>query len=241
MNLSLSDKKILVTGATGAIGRAIAQSLRESGAWVAGSYFQNEEAARALKASGIFVQRADLANRDQARTLVAGVLKEAGELDALVYTAGNTRDHTLAKLTDQEWDEVMALHMNGLMACTQALLPSMQKRGRGKLIALGSMSGLVGRVGQANYAAAKAATIAFMKSVAKEAGRFGVSANVVCPGFIDSAMTRSAPPAAWERAKADSALGTISSTETVASFVTWLVSDLCQGVTGQVFQLDSRI
>lgn len=241
MNLTLIGKKVLITGATGAIGGAILEAARESGAWVAGSYFSDEAQAERLRAQGILVEQVDLTDRNQARAFVHRVLSSAGNLDALVYCAGNTRDHTLPKLTDQEWDEVFELHLEGLVVCTQALLPSWQSHRCGKLIAIGSMSGEVGRVGQANYSAAKAATVAFVKSVAKEMGRFGITANVVCPGFIDSKMTRAAPPQAWERAKADSALGTISSVEVVASFTTWLLCDLCVGVTGQVFHLDSRV
>ena len=241
MTISLAGKRILVAGATGAIGSAVVEAARESGAWVAGSYFQDEEKALHLKGQGVLTLKADLTQRAQARRLVAEVLAAAGHLDALVYSAGNTRDHTLMKLTDEEWDEVLNLHLTGLVSCAQAVLPSMRQRHGGKILAIGSRSGFVGRVGQANYSAAKAATVGFIRSLAKETGRFGITANVLCPGFIDSKMTRNAPPEAWERAKADSALGTISSVEVAASFVVWLLSDLCQGVTGQVFQLDSRI
>ena len=124
---------------------------------------------------------------------------------------------------------------------TQAALPVMRAHRSGKILAIGSLSGLIGRVGQANYSAAKAAMIGFIKSLAKEGGRFGVAANVLLPGFIDSKMTRAAAPEVWERAKAASALETVSSVEVVSSFAVWLLSDLCRGVTGQVFQLDSRI
>lgn len=241
MNISLADKQILVTGATGAIGSEIVQFLRQAGAGVWGSYFENEEQARLLKTQGIRMIQADLTDRSRARALVKEVLEEAAHIDGLVYAAGNTKDRTLLKLKDEEWDAVMRLHLDGLMACAQAVLPGMQERRAGKLIAIGSQSGLVGRLGQSNYSAAKAGTIGFIKSLAKEAGRFGVTANVICPGFIDSKMTRSAPPQVWERSKAASALGTISSAQVVASFTAWLMSDLCYGVTGQVFQLDSRI
>ncbi len=241
MVISLTGKKILITGATGAIGGAILEAAREAGAWSAGSYFRDEPQAERLRTQGILMEKADLTDRDQARAFVHRIVSSTGDLDALVYCAGNTRDHTLPKLTDEEWDEVFQLHLEGLVACTQALLPSWQNRRSGKLIAIGSMSGEVGRVGQAHYSAAKAATVAFVKSMAKEMGRFGITANVVCPGFVDSKMTRAAPPQAWERAKTDSALGTISSVEVAASFVTWLLSDLCTGVTGQLFNLDSRI
>ncbi|MBI3616282.1 MAG: SDR family oxidoreductase [Candidatus Omnitrophica bacterium] len=240
MNISLEGKRVLVTGATGAVGGAILTAARESGAWVAGSYFQSEAEADHLRAQGVFMVQADLADRSQTRKCVASVL-EQGPLDALVYAAGNTRDRTVLKLTDSDWDEVLKLHLEGLVACSQAVLVPMRERRGGRIVAIGSLSGLIGRPGQANYSAAKAATIAFMKTIAREVGRFGITANVVCPGFIDSRMTRSAPPEAWDRAKADSALGTISSVDTVASFTTWLLSDLAQGVTGQVFQLDSRI
>ena len=186
--------------------------------------------------------RADLADRKQARDLVRRALADSGgTLDGLVYAAGNTRDHTLLKLEDSEWDEVLQLHLTGLYVCCRELLPVLQKQKAGKILAIGSQSGLTGRVGQANYSAAKAGIIGLIKTVAREGGRFGVTANVICPGFIDSAMTRSAPPEAWERAKTASALGVVSSAQVVASFITWLLSDHCSGVTGQVFQLDSRI
>ncbi len=241
MKLSLIGKRILITGASGAIGRAIAQALKETGAQVYGSYFQDEAAARELGAEGIRMFQADLSDKAQARRLVDQVIQEASALDGLIYAAGNTRDRSLLKMQEEEWSQVLSLHLDGLASCCQAVLPQMQGRRSGKIVALGSYAGLTGRAGQANYAAAKAGTIGFIKSLAREAGRFGVTANVVCPGFIESKMTRAAPPEAWERAKAASALGTVSSVEVVASFVTWLMSDLCVGVTGQVFQLDSRI
>lgn len=241
MQISLAGKQILVTGATGAIGSEMVQTLREAGASVWGSYFENESQAGNLKVQGIQMIQADLTDRSRARALMKEVLEEAGSLEGLVYTAGNTRDRLLLKLQDEEWDLVMRLHLDGLMACVQAVLPSMQERRAGKLVAIGSQAGFIGRAGQTNYSSAKAGTIGFIKSLAKEAGRFGVTANVVCPGFIDSKMTRSAPSEAWERAKVASALGTISSAQVAASFTAWLLSDLCYGVTGQVFQLDSRV
>ena len=241
MDISLKRKKILVTGASGAVGRAVAEQALDSGAWVAGSYLQSEEDARALERRGVFMVKADLTSRSQARDMVRAVLAEGGHLDGVVYSAGNTRDRTAAKITDQEWDEVIAVHLNSLFAVTQEVLPVMRERKAGKLVAIGSLSGVIGRFGQPNYSAAKAGVVGYMKSVAKEAGRFGVTANVVCPGFVDSRMTRKIPQEAWERAKNESALGTISSVETASSFIVWLLSDLCKNVTGQVFQLDSRI
>lgn len=240
MNVSLAGKRVFVAGATGAVGRAILEAAREAGAWVGGSYFRSEAEADRLRGQGVFMVQADLSDRAEARKCVAVVLQQ-GPLDALVYAAGNTRDHTLFKLTDSDWDEVLKLHLEGLVACAQAVLGPMRDRRGGKLVAIGSLSGFIGRAAQANYSAAKAATVAFMKTVAREEGRFGISANVICPGFIDSRMTQAAPPQVWERAKQDSALGTISSVETAASFTTWLLSDLAKGVTGQVFQLDSRV
>ncbi len=240
MTVSLAGKRIFVAGASGAVGRAIAETALESGARVTGSYFRNQTEATRLSSRGILMLQADLSDRTQARRCAEQALEQLGSIDSFVYAAGNTADHTLAKLTEGEWDSVFGVHLNGLVSCAQAVLPSMRGNKAGKIAAIGSLSGLIGRAGQANYSAAKAATVAFIKTLAREEGRFGISANVVCPGFVDSAMTRSAPPAAWDRAKNDSALGTISSVEVVSSFMTWLLSDLCYGVTGQVFQLDSR-
>lgn len=231
-----------MTGATGGIGSAVVRQLLQSGAQVTGSYFQDQSGADSLQKQGAVMIRADLGNRDDVRLLVKKSLEQSGgALDALVYAAGNTRDHTLLKMTDDEWDAVIGVHLTGLVTACKELLPSMQQRKQGKIIAMGSQSGLTGRLGQANYSAAKAGAAGFIKTLAREAGRFGVTANLVCPGFVDSKMTRSAPPEAWERAKSASALGTISSAQTVASFITWMVSDHCAGVTGQIFQLDSRI
>ena len=231
-----------MTGASGAIGGATARTLRACGAWVAGSYCRNEEEARCLEGEGVRMIRADLADREQARALVRRALADSGGmLDGLVYAAGNTRDRTLLKLDDSDWDQVLALHLTGLSICCRELLPVFQKQKSGKILALGSQAGFTGRMGQANYSAAKAGTVGLIKTVAREGGRFGVTANVICPGFINSAMTRSAPPEAWERAKAASALGAVSSAQVVASFIAWFLSDHCSGVTGQVFQLDSRI
>ena len=241
MNISLVGKRIFIAGATGAIGGAIAQAAREAGAWVGGSYFRNEAHATQLKAQGIFMEQADLTNRQQAKAVIESALREAGHLDALVYAAGNARDHLLVKMEDKEWDDVLALHLNGLMACCKAVIPSMQNRRSGTIAAVTSFAGLTGRVGQANYAAAKGATIAFMKTVAREAGRFDVTANTISPGFIESSMTKAVPEEGWDRAKAASALDTISSVDVVASFAVWLLSDLCHGVTGQLFCLDSRV
>lgn len=242
MTVSLAGKKVLIAGATGAVGRAVTEAVREAGAWVAGLYCRDEARAAALRQRGVVMVRADLSDRARARAAAAEAVEAAGEaLDGLIYAAGNTRDRIFLKMEDEAWDEVMRLHLDGLAACARVVLGGMRRRGSGRIIALGSIAGSTGRAGQTNYSAAKAATVGFVKSLAKEVGRFGVSANVVCPGFVESRMTRSAGPKAWERARSDSALGTLSSVETAASFIVWLLSDLCQGVTGQVFHLDSRV
>lgn len=241
MNISLTGKKILIAGATGAIGKALAQAAHQAGAEVAGSFHTDEETACQLEALGIRMTRADLTQRTQAEALVHWAIEPWGYLDALVYAAGNIRDGLFLRLTEDQWADVLRLHLDGLAACCRAVLPCMQKRGQGKLVAFGSMAGRSGRAGQTHYSAAKAATVGFMKSLAKEVGRFGITTHVICPGFTDSKMTRSASPQAWERAKADSALGMLGSTDVVASFAIWLLSDWCKGVTGQVFHLDSRV
>jgi len=241
MNISLKDKRILVTGATGGVGSAVVQAILSAGGTVIGSYFQDEETADKLRGQGVQMLKADLRDRDQIRSLIQTALGDEGKLDALVYAAGNARDGLFIKMSDTDWDDVLAVHLNGLATALQAVLPSMKKAKAGKLIALGSFGGQTGRVGQANYAAAKAGTVGLVKTIAKEAGRFGVSANVVFPGFIDSKMTQATPPQVWERAKADSAMGRLSLAPVVASFIVWMLSDLCEGVTGQLFPIDSRI
>ncbi|PIQ81986.1 MAG: beta-ketoacyl-ACP reductase [Candidatus Omnitrophica bacterium CG11_big_fil_rev_8_21_14_0_20_64_10] len=240
MIADLTGRRILVAGATGGIGRAVAGAVQASGAQVLGSYRTDRKGAETLEGQGIRMVQADLTDRAQARDLVKRALAD-GPLDGLVYAAGNTRDKTLLKMTDADWDEVLALHLTGLFVCFQAALPHMKERRAGRLIAFGSYGGATGRIGQANYAAAKAGTVGFVKTVAREMGRFGVTANVILPGFIDSKMTRAVPEAGWERARADSALGEVGSAESAAAFTAWLLSDAGRSVTGQVLSIDSRI
>lgn len=240
----LRGKTILVTGASGAIGSAIVRAAKRDGAWVAGTYLTHQPTPDACPAD--LLERVDVTDRDALTRWVAKALqvilnKMPASIDGLVTAAGGLADRTLAKMTDAEWDTVIASHLTGTANAVRAVLPSMQYQRAGKILTVVSMAGLHGRVGQANYSAAKAGILGFMKSAALELGPWGIEVNALCPGFTPSRMTETVPPEGWERARSASALGTLADAEVAADLVVWLLSDRCRGVTGQIFHVDSRI
>ncbi len=236
--MGLRGKTLLVTGASGAIGSAIVRAAKREGAWVAGTYLSHRPTPEACPAD--LLEAVDVTRRETLTPWVARALAQTGQIDGLVTSAGNLADRTLAKMTESEWDTVIATHLTGTFNTVQAVLPSMQYHRLGKIITLISMAGLHGRVGQANYSAAKAGVLGFTRAAAAELGAWGIEVNALCPGFTPSRMTETVPPVGWERARATSATGTLTDAETVADLAIWLLSDRCRGVTGQIFQVESR-
>lgn len=235
----LRGKTILVTGASGAIGGAIVRAAKREGAWVAGSYLTHRPDSQHCPAD--LLESVDVTQREPVTQWVARILQARGQIDGLVTAAGTLADRMLVKMTDEEWDTVIATHLTGTYRVVRAVLPSMAHQRSGKIITVVSMAGVHGRFGQANYAAAKAGVLGFMKSAAQELGPWGIEVNALCPGFTPSRMTETVPPAGWERARAASALGTVAEPEVAADLVVWLLSDRCRGITGQTFHCDSRI
>ncbi len=244
----MSDKTVLVTGSSRGIGRAIALRLARDGYGIVlhcrSGVEQAQEVAQQIRGlgRGVRVLQFDVADRATTSRVLLEDIEAHGCYYGVVCNAGIARDNAFPAMPGEDWDAVIHTNLDSFYNVLNPLtMPLVRRRKPGRIVTLSSVSGIIGNRGQVNYSAAKAGTIGFIRSLAKEAGRFGVTANVLCPGFIDSKMTRNAPPEAWERAKADSVLGTISSVEVTASFAVWLLSDLCQGVTGQIFQLDSRM
>jgi 3-oxoacyl-[acyl-carrier protein] reductase len=159
-------------------------------------------------------------------------------VDILVNNAGITRDNLLLRMTEAEWDEVLAANLKGAFLTTKAVLKGMMKRRGGRIINVTSIIGLTGNKGQANYAASKAGLIGFTKSVAKEYGSRGILVNAIAPGFIETDMTSGLPDEARKAMLAGITLGRLGRPEDVAGAVLFLASDLAGYITGQVLVVD---
>jgi 3-oxoacyl-[acyl-carrier protein] reductase len=238
--IDLTGKVAFVTGSTRGIGREVAAALHEAGAAVAVAGRSADTARDVAAAIG---ERArgyacDVTNAESVRAALAACEQELGPIDILVNNAGVTRDNLLLRLSEAEWDEVLAANLRGAFIATQAVIKGMMKRRSGRIINITSVVGITGNKGQANYAASKAGLIGFTKSVAKEYAARGVLANCVAPGFITTDMTAALPEAAQAALLESIPLGRLGAPADIAGAVLYLASDLGAYVTGQVLVVD---
>jgi 3-oxoacyl-[acyl-carrier protein] reductase len=239
----LAGRVALVTGAGSGIGRAIAVRFAEEGADVAAMDINEIAAAETTAAveglgrRGIAV-RADVSQSDQVRAALVTVEASLGPVTVLVNSAGLTRDKTIRNLAEADWDLVLDVHLKGTFLCTKAVATRMRETGRGgAIVNLSSVSGKIGNFGQANYASAKAGIVALTKVTAREYARYGVRANAIQPGMIDTPMTRALGEEHLTRSIADTPLGRLGKPEEVAAVALFLVSDLASYVTGAVIEV----
>ncbi len=239
----LLNKNAIVTGASRGIGKAIALKLAEQGANVAcvarslDSVKETVAAVEALgrKAKGFAVDVADFKSVEAAG-------KEIEELfetfDILVNNAGLTRDTLLMRMSPDDWDIVIQTNLKGAFNWTKAVTRQMLRQRSGRIINISSVIGLVGNAGQANYAASKAGLIGFTKSIAREFASRGVTANAVCPGFIETDMTQGLPQEIKEKALAQVPLGRMGRPEEIAAAVAFLAGPQADYITGQALVVD---
>lgn len=234
-----------MTGASRGIGRAIAQALASAGAKVAcvASTDQAEATADAIRnAGGMAVGIVcDVRNADQCESAVTTCQEKFGSLDILVNNAGITRDVLLLKMTEDDWDAVMAVNAKGAFNMTRAAVRPMMKARWGRIINVTSIVGIRGQAGQANYAASKAALIGFTKSVAKEFGSRGITCNAVAPGFIETDMTRDLSDEMRRSVVESAAISRLGVPEDVAGVVQFLASEQASYITGQVIVVDGGL
>ena len=234
----------LVTGASRGIGRAVAIELGRRGYKVAVNYQSSEsaalETAETIRAAGgtAITVSADVSNPEQVKALVDTTTRELGPVEILVNNAGITRDNLLMRMKEDEWTSVLQTNLNSVYYCTQAVVRTMMKARFGRIVAMSSVSGLVGNAGQANYAAAKAGILGLVKSVAREAASRGVTANVVAPGYIETDMTAALPEEIRSGILDKIPAGRYGAPEDVANAVAFLVSDEASYINGQVLAVD---
>jgi len=237
----------LVTGSSRGIGRAVAEHLAAAGMSVAVNYRSGAEAAGevvgAIEAGGGIAASfgADVSDPADAATLVTEVGDRFGPVTVLVNNAGVTDDDLLLRMKQEAWDRVIATNLTSAFHTTKAVLRGMLKARWGRIINIASVSGIAGNPGQANYAAAKAGLIGFTKSVAKEVGSRGITANVVAPGFVGTDMTDRLGDEVRESVLPSITVGRFGTPAEVAAAVGYLASDAAGYTTGQVLVVDGGL
>ncbi len=241
--MDLTSNVAIVTGSGRGIGREIALVLAKQGASVVISDINiaaAEAVAAEIRNDGVksVAIGADVTDKEQVGSLVAQTISSFGRVDILVNNAGITRDTLLMRMSEVDWDLVLATNLKGAFLCTQAVIRHMLKQRRGRIINIASVVGLMGNAGQANYAAAKAGLIGLTKSTAREVAARGVTANAIAPGFIDTDMTKDLAEAAKGEFLRQIPLGHAGSPGDVANAVLFLASEESRYITGHVLNVD---
>ena len=243
----LDGKVALITGAARGIGKAIALKFAQEGADVAFTDLVINEAAEEtiseIAAYGHKVKgyASNAANFDETHAVVEEILKEFGHIDILVNNAGITKDGLVLRMSEAQWDAVIAVNLKSAFNFIHAVIPQMARQKGGSIINMASIAGQMGNPGQINYASSKAGLIAMAKTVAKEMGSRGIRANAIAPGFIVSEMTNALPEAVREEYIKSIPLKRGGTVEEIANTALYLGSDLSSYVTGQVIAVNGGL
>ncbi|WP_411107405.1 3-oxoacyl-[acyl-carrier-protein] reductase [Streptomyces sp. cmx-4-9] len=242
-----ASRTALISGGSRGIGRATALRLAQDGFHVGFCYRSDEQAAKELaqEISELGVKalavRADVSDGDSVRRFVAETEDGLGPIDVAVTSAGITKDNALLMMPDADWQEVVDVNLTGVFHVCRSVIFEMMKRKSGSLVNISSVAGVYGNATQTNYAASKAGIIGFSRSLAKEVGRYGIRANAVAPGFIETDMTADLSDKVKKQALQSIPLRRLGRAEEVADLVSFLASDRASYITGAVLQIDGGI
>lgn len=240
----LKDKVAIVTGGTRGIGRAIVLKLADQGANIVVNYRNSDKEAEELKAileeKGVKVLtvKCDVSNFEDSKNLIDKCKEEFGKIDILVNNAGITKDTLIMRMKEDDFDNVIDVNLKGTFNCAKHASAIMLKQKFGKIINMTSVVGITGNAGQVNYAASKAGVIGLTKSLARELGSRGITANAVAPGFINTDMTKGLSDKVKDEAAKNIPLKKLGNPDDVANLVGFLASDLSNYITGQVINVD---
>lgn len=240
----LEGKTAIVTGASRGIGREIAKALAREGAFVVvnyhGSADKAEETVQEIRKNGGKAEAypCDVSDFHASEEMVKHILKEYGKVDILINNAGITRDGLLMRMSEEDFDRVLAINLKGSFHMIRHLSRQFLKQRSGRIISISSISGILGNAGQTNYAASKAGIIGLTKSAARELAGRGVCVNAIAPGFIETEMTNVLSESVREAAVKQIPLGHFGKPEDVAELAVFLASDRAKYITGQVICVD---
>lgn len=240
----LKDKIAVITGASRGIGRAIAIELAMQGAIVIINYNGSKEKAEEVKAeiesNGGRAQtyQCDVSDFTECEKFFKKVITKFGKIDILINNAGITRDGLIARMTEEDFDQVLNTNLKGTFNCIRFVSRQMMKQRGGRIVNMSSVSGVLGNAGQANYAASKAGVIGLTKATARELAPRNITVNAIAPGFIETDMTEALPEAAKEASVAQIPLGHFGKPEDIANAVAFLVSEKGGYITGQIIHVD---
>ncbi len=224
----------VVTGGTRGIGAAVSKALKAAGCQVAATYHSNDDAAAKFKAeTGVHVYKWNVAKYDECVAGLAQVAKDLGPVDIMVNNAGITKDGMFHKMTPEQWYDVINTNLNSLFNMTRPVWEGMRERKFGRVICISSINGQKGQMGQVNYSAAKAGDIGFVKGLAQEGARAGITVNAICPGYIATDMVKAINPDVVAKSILPLIpVGRLGEPEDIARCVTFLASDDASFITG---------
>lgn len=242
----LKNKVAIITGGSNGIGRTTSEKYAREGAAVViwdVSVEKGKEVEAELIGKGheaLFIA-VDTSKSEEVAKALAQVIEKYGKVDILVNNAGITRDATLLKMTEEQWNQVININLTGVFNCTKAVAPVMVDNGGGSIINASSVVGLYGNFGQTNYSATKAGVIAMTKTWAKELGRKGIRVNAVAPGFILTDMVKAMPEDVLAKMSAKVPLGRLGTPEDIANIYVFLASPLADYINGTTISVDGGI
>ena len=229
----------IVTGGTRGIGSAIAVGLKDAGYNVAASYAGNDEAAKEFTSqTGIPTYKFDVSDFNACQESVAQITSDLGPIDVLVNNAGITRDGTMHRMDQEQWQKVIDTNLGSCFNMCRATIDSMRERKFGRIVNIGSINGQAGQYGQVNYAAAKSGIHGFTKALAQEGAGVGITVNAIAPGYIDTDMVRAVPEAVLEKIIARVPVKRLGQASEIARGVLFLVADEGGFITGSTLSIN---